>query len=201
MIRDSFMDYTSFAAKGWAVGCARQISNIYIYTLNVDCMMIRVQCWITSLCGAFRVQQFEGVAGEAPLTVAGSVQDGWSFHWSCVKSAKQSHFMPCSFVLLDSFRIWARLKFSQYEFLICQESCRLSISWRSSIHLTPWCVRRNWQHIVSKSSSEMSLSAADSGAHAFGDLPIEGAKVGDLNLGYQKVTWKKLVGKIKFQLI
>ena len=24
---------------------------------------------------------------------------------SCVKSAKQSHFMPCSFVLLDSFRI------------------------------------------------------------------------------------------------
>ena len=47
----------------------------------------------------------------------------------------------------------------------------------------------------------MSDSAADSWAHAFGDLPIGGAKVGDLNLGYQKVTWKKLVGKIKFQLI
>ena len=34
-IPDSFMDDTSFAAKGWAVGSGRQVINIYIYIIYI----------------------------------------------------------------------------------------------------------------------------------------------------------------------
>lgn len=65
-------------------------------------------------------KNLEGVAGEAPLTVAGSVQDGWSFRsFLCQECQVQAILYAIfirSFRLLN--RIWARpklWKFSQYE--------------------------------------------------------------------------------------
>ena len=143
--------------------------------------MIRGQCWITSCVRHFCVQILKVLPAKHPLLLQEACRRRWWWWW---------WWWWWSFRLVQNLSKAQTLKFSQYEFMICYESCRLqkyqlSISWRSSIHLPPWwCVRRNWQHIVLKSSSEMSVSAAVQGMvldlpmHANLDLlPIEGAKV------------------------